>query len=259
MTLKFVDFAQAKLDREAGRPVLTVVAQIPAPWSEGVKGLLELQGRDYSALRLDPRNRELHDWAGSPSAPSLMLPGKAPLTQAVETIEALDEEAQGQPLLPKDPDERAAALDLVRSLVDSGGLAWSRRLLGIDAGLKGTGGFVEPIAEYLAKKYSFDEAMVPAARARIPEILGSLSHRIKEQNRADSPYLFGREVSAADVYCAVSMAIFVPLDEGKCPMDPVIRKTFEELDEQTAQALDPILLAHRDFIYQNHLELPVRL
>lgn len=259
MTLKFVDFAQAQLDREAGRPVLTVVAQIPSPWSEGVKGLLELQGRDYSALRLDPRNQELHAWAGSPSAPSLMLPGKAPLTQAVEIIEALDQEELGKPLLPKDSALRAGALEMVRELVGPGGLAWSRRLLSIHAGLHGAGGFVEPIAEYLSTKYNYDDSQVPAARERMLATLRSLAERIKAQNHADSPYFFGREVSAADVYCAVCMAVFVPLDEGQCPMDPIIRTTFEERDEQILQALDPILLAHRDFIYQQHLELPVRL
>lgn len=259
MTLKFVDFNQAKIDRDAGRIVLVTVAQIPSPWSEAVKGLLELQGRDFSALRLDPRNQELHVWAGSPSSPSLLLPGQSPLTQPQQIIEALDGADGCAALLPKESAAREGALETVQALVGPGGLAWSRRLLGIHAGLMGKGGFVEPIAKYLSKKYGHDEAQVPAAQARIHEVLGSLAQRIKEQRKQDSPYLYGPQVSAADIYCAASMAVFAPLDESKCPMDPMIRSTFEERDPQTAQALDPILLEHRDFIYTQHLELPVRL
>lgn len=259
MTLKFVDFDQAKIDREAGKIVLVVVAQIPSPWSEGVKGLLELQGRDFSALRLDPRNQELHAWAASPSSPSLMLPGRAPLTQAREIIEALDEFERGPELVPREPLVRESVLKLVEELTEPGGLAWSRRLLGIHAGLAGTGGFVEPIAQYLGRKYVYDASQVPRAKERVLEILAALSLRLREQRSADSPYLFGQSVSAADVYCAVSMAIFSPLDEGQCPMDPMIRTAFEELDEETSAALDPVLLEHRDFIYRTHLELPIRL
>lgn len=259
MTLKFVDFAQAKLDRDANKPVLVVVAQIPSPWSEGVKGLLELQKRDFSALRLDPRIQELHDWAGSASAPSLLLPGRAPLTQAPEIVEALHEQEPSDALLPEAPEERQAVLNLVRDLMEPGGLAWSRRLLGIHGGLTGQGGFVQPIAEYLSQKYGYDAAQVPAAQARVTEILGGLTAQLTKQREADSAYLFGRARSAGDVYCAACMAIFAPLDEGQCPMDPVIRETFEERDAATAQALAPILLEHRDFIYRHHLELPVRL
>lgn len=259
MSFRFVDFAQARLDREAGKTVLIVVAQIPSPWSEGVKGLLKVQGREFSALRLDPRNQELHAWAGSASSPSLLLPGKPAFTQAIEIIEVLEETCPGQHLLPQEPGDRADAQRLVQELVDPGGLAWSRRLLGIHAGLTGQGGFVEPIARYLGKKYGHDVSKVPAAKARVLEILGGLARRIKSQRDLGSPYLFGREVSAADVYCAVSMAIFAPYDEERCPMDPVIRQTFEERDQATLEALDPVLLEHRDFIYQTHLELPVRL
>lgn len=259
MTFRFVDFSQAKLDRDAGKTVLVSVAQIPSPWSESVKGLLHLQGREFSVLRLDPRNQELHAWAGSPSAPALLLPGKSGITQAVEIIEALQETGQGKSLLPADQNDRSAVLDLVRELVDPGGLAWNRRLMGIHGGLTGQGGFVEPIAQYLGKKYGYEASKVPKAQERLVETLGMLTRRLRKQKDANMPYLFGREISAADVYCAVTMAIFAPLDERQCPMDPAIRKTFEERDETTGQALDPILLEHRDFIYRHHLELPVRL
>ena len=38
-----------------------------------------------------------------------------------------------------------------------------------------------------------------------------------------------------------------------------IRAAFETLDTQTAAALDPILLTHRDMMYAQYLELPLSL
>jgi len=47
------------------------------------------------------------------------------------------------------------------------------------------------------------------------------------------------------------MALFKPLPPDQCPMPDAIRPAFE--------SLDPILLEHRDFIYDEHLELPLSL
>ena len=38
-----------------------------------------------------------------------------------------------------------------------------------------------------------------------------------------------------------------------------IRAAFETRDAQTEAALDPILLEHRDMLYQEYLELPLSL
>ena len=40
-------------------------------------------------------------------------------------------------------------------------------------------------------------------------------------------------------------------------MADAMRPAFETLDEDTAKALDPILIEHRDFVYAEHLELPL--
>jgi hypothetical protein len=55
------------------------------------------------------------------------------------------------------------------------------------------------------------------------------------------------------------MALFSPLPAEQCPMDRNLRQIFEGLDAQTAEALDPLLLQHRDMIYRQHLELPLSL
>jgi hypothetical protein len=55
------------------------------------------------------------------------------------------------------------------------------------------------------------------------------------------------------------MALFKPLPQEQCDMNPAIRTAFEWLDERTARALDPILLEHRDRMYSRHLQLPLSL
>ena len=50
-----------------------------------------------------------------------------------------------------------------------------------------------------------------------------------------------------------------PLPPEHCPMPDAMRPAFESLDEATANALDAILIEHRDFVYDEHLELPLSL
>ena len=42
-------------------------------------------------------------------------------------------------------------------------------------------------------------------------------------------------------------------------MHPGLRAAFEWLDPETARALDPVLLEHRDMMYARHLQLPLSL
>jgi len=53
--------------------------------------------------------------------------------------------------------------------------------------------------------------------------------------------------------------MFRPLPHEQCPMDPTTRTVFETRDDRVEAALDPILLAHRDMMYAEHLELPLSL
>ena len=62
-----------------------------------------------------------------------------------------------------------------------------------------------------------------------------------------------------DIYSAAFMAMFRPLPPDVCAMDETMRRAMETLDAETAAALDPILLEHRDMMYGKHLELPLSL
>jgi glutathione S-transferase len=162
-------------------------------------------------------------------------------------------------LLPNDPAERALAFGLSHEIVGEDGLAWSRRLDLVHAGLQNSGGFPERVSKYLAKKYAFSPAAGAAAASRIAELLKMLAARLAAQHRAGSRYYVGEAPTAVDVYSAACMAMFRPLPEGQCKMEAASRAAFERRDPQIEAALDPILLAHRDMMYAQHLELPLAL
>jgi glutathione S-transferase len=93
----------------------------------------------------------------------------------------------------------------------------------------------------------------------VRELLGEFAATLRERRDAGQPYYLGDTLSAADVYSATFMGLFKPLPEAQCRMDPAIRAAFEFLDADTAAALDPLLIQHRDMMYAKHLELPLSL
>lgn len=255
----FLDFEQAKQSLADGRTLLTSVDKIPSPWTEAVKGLFHVQNIEFSVVRLEPMNPEFHEWAGSPSAPALRVPGRDPITHWNDILLYVDGLPGPQRLLPSDANLRAQCVGFIHELCAPMGLGWCRRLLGIHAGMNGEGGYPKPIAAYLAKKYGYDSNQVDKAPARVVALLEMYAAQLKAQKDKGHRFYFGDQLSAVDIYSAAFMAIFSPLPESACPMNPVIRSGFESLDATTRAALDPLLLKHRDYIYDEFLELPVRL
>ncbi|HSV36008.1 MAG TPA: hypothetical protein VLI46_10655, partial [Ramlibacter sp.] len=162
-------------------------------------------------------------------------------------------------LLPSNAVDRAWAFGLSHEICGEQGLGWSRRLQLVHAGLHHGRGFPERAAKYLAKKYGYSTEAGAASGIRVSELLGMLAGRLKAQHKAGSRYYIGEALTAVDVYSATFMAMFAPLPQAQCEMDPATRAAFEARDAQTDAALDPLLLAHRDMMYTEHLALPLAL
>lgn len=162
-------------------------------------------------------------------------------------------------LLPKEPDERAAALKLACDICGESGLGWWRRLQLIHAGLNNEAGFPIAVSQYLGKKYGYSEDAGEAANDRTISLLQKLSARLHKQRENSSQYYLGDSITAVDVYSATCMALFDPLPAELCRMDEATRHAFGSLNDETKAALDPILLKHRDAVYKNYLELPLSL
>jgi glutathione S-transferase len=150
-------------------------------------------------------------------------------------------------------------LDLSREVCDRGGLAWSRRLQLVHAGLHDASGFPPRIARYLAHKYGYDPATGADHADHVAHALRKLSERLTAQRRLGSAYLVGDSLSAADIYCATAMAMFDPLAPEHCAMDEAMRVAFSSRDAQIEASLAPLLLEHRAMMYSRHLPLPLSL
>jgi glutathione S-transferase len=238
---------------------MVVVGGVPSPWGEAAKGILHIKGIEWAAVRLVYDSDVLKAWAGQRSGPIAIYEKERPRHGWAEILLLAERLAPGPSLLPADPAERALVLGLCHELCGEAGLGWSRRLQLIHAGLNEAGGLPAPVARYLGAKYGYSPEAAGAAGQRVAALLGMLAARLKAQRAAGSPYYVGHVLTAVDIYSATFAGLFRPLPHPQCAMDAAARAAFELSDGETASALDPILIEHRDMMYARHLELPLSL
>jgi glutathione S-transferase len=237
---------------------MVVVGQVPSPWGEAAKGIFHIKGIDFAAVRLVYDNEALKAWARELSGPVAIHDDEPPRSGWAEILMLAERLAPTPALLPADPATRARALLLADRFCGADGLGWNRRLQLVHAGITKVGGFSERVAGYLGKKYGYDPAGTARSAARVIELLNEFAAVLRAQREAGKVYYLDA-FSAVDVYSATFMALFKPLPEAQCAMHPVARAGFEWLDSPTAAALDPLLLEHRDRVYERHLALPLSL
>ena len=254
-------FEYVSVEEAIGRQGLrmVVVGGVPSPWGEAAKGLFHIKGIEWVGVRLAYDSEALLQWAGERSGPVAVYDKEAPRPGWREILLLAERLAPAPRLLPADPDAGEQVLALASTICDQGGLTWTRRLQLVHAGLQGQPGFNARASAYLAKKYGHDPEGGAAAGAQVAEMLGGLAAQLEAQHAAGSDYFVGDALTAADVYAATAMALFRPLPQEVCEMNPATRAAFEALDPPTAAALDPVLFAHRDMMYARHLALPLKL
>jgi glutathione S-transferase len=238
---------------------MVVVGGVPSPWGEAAKGILHIKRIEWAAVRLAYDSEALKEWTGQRNGPVAIYEDERPRAGWAEILLLAERLAPAPALLPADAAERALAFGLAHEICGEQGLAWTRRLQLVHAGLHGGGGFPERAAKYLAKRYGYSPEAGAGSGTRAAQLLRMLGARLRSQREAGSRYYIGDSVTAVDVYSATCMAMFRPLPPQQCDMDAGTRAAFEMPDAQTEAALDPILLAHRDMMYAEHLELPLAL
>ena len=67
----------------------------------------------------------------------------------------------------------------------------------------------------------------------------------------------GEHVTALDFYWATFCALMKLLPPEQCKIMDVLRAAFEFPNPAIEQALDPALIEHRDFMYNEYLGLPM--
>jgi len=198
-------------------------------------------------------------WAGQQNGPVAIYEDEPPRSGWAEILLLAERLASTPSLIPEDSAERALMFGLAHEICGEAGLGWSRRLQLVRAGLQNDGGFPQRIAQYIGDKYGYSPEAGAASGQRVAELLSMLASRLKAQHQTGSPYYVGDSVTAVDIYSATCTALFAPLPPEQCEMHLQSRAAFNTLDAQTQVALDPVLLDHRDMMYEKFLRLPLSL
>lgn len=238
---------------------MVVVGGVPSPWGEAAKGIFHVKRLDWVAVRLDYESEAQKEWTGQRSGPVAIYENERPRSGWAEILLLAERLVPEPSLIPHDAAERALMFGMAHEVLGEQGLAWSRRVQLVHLGLQKNGGFREPVAKYLAKKYGYSPEAGAGAPARVASLLRMLAARLSAQASKGSPYYLGGALSALDIYSATTMAMFKPLPQEQCAMHPASRAAFETSDSEVTAALDPLLIRHRDMIYSKHLELPLAL
>ncbi|TFH21847.1 MAG: glutathione S-transferase family protein [Myxococcales bacterium] len=242
MAIEYLEVAEA-IERNGLRLVLTT--GVPGPWGESAKGIFNVKGLDYVAVRqtamtVDPA---LMQWTRQSSAPVAMYDAERPRSGWAEILFLAERLAPDPGLIADDPRERALMLGLCHEICGEHGLGWTRRLM-LLAGMPAD----QP--ESMPWKYGVSDAVaIERAGDRTSDILSML-----ERQLADSagPYLMGSNFRALDIYWACFSNLIEPLAPEQSPMPDFLRAAYGSWNGGCA----PSLIALRDRVFEQHLGLP---
>ncbi len=255
------DYVSIEEARAASGLRLVLTQGVPGPWGEAAKAIFHVKGIPYLRVPQDGGgdNAELVAWTGHANAPTAVWNNEAPLAGRNEILLLAERIAPDPPLLPADPFDRATVLGISHEIGGEDGFGWCRRhqLLAPMFAMPDPPEVLAKTRDNLGQRYAYSEAAVVRASVRCVDILNGLSARLHRQRDAGSDYFVGDGLTAADLYWATFCAIAAPLPQDVCSMSPFMRAGYTLTEGPVFDAIDPILLEHRDRIYDRHLELPL--
>jgi len=269
LKIKYVDVEDAR-NMPGLRLVLGAYA-VPGPWRESCKGLFYVKGLSYVPVSTANRGRDdaefgfdsgtsvLEEWTGQNSAPVAVWNDERPCSAWIDQIYLAERLNPKPALLPEALDQRAKMIGLIHLLCGEQGLGWNMR----HAIVKNALAALPPEdpwyirLKFIGEKYRYSAEAADAAPRRVAEILNVLDAHLASQGKSGDRYYFGNQLSALDIYSACFTSALSALPQNLCPMATDYRPSYTTADPTILAALSPLLLAHRDYIYENYLELPV--
>lgn len=221
----------------------------PGPWSISARALFDIRKVPFVPVRQDlmQANEDLVAWTGRRNAPVAVF-GEEPAVDGWLEIAMLAERlGSGPSLFPDDPVERALAMGFSAEICGQGGFGWSRRI---------TMATTQAPTEVF-RGYGVREGGVPEAAPRVIGILNGLSAQLHRQRERGSDYLVGGRLSVADVHWACFSQLVAALGPEHCTMSDELRALFNTMSPEMRAAVDPILIEHRDRIWERYIGLPL--
>jgi glutathione S-transferase len=236
---------------------------VPGPWSEAAKGILYVKKLPYIKVRqeLGGDNLPLLRWSAQTTAPVFVYENERPRSLWNDQLYLAERLAPDPPLIPESLEQRALMFGLANELCGENGFGWSRRLMMLHATLSNPNApaAAKSGAGFLGQKYGYSPAPAEDAPRRAAEILRALRKQLESQRSRGSRFFIGDRLSALDIYWAAFAALIQPLPDELCKMSPGFRRMYVCTHPTITAEVGPQLLAHRDFIYRESLELPLDL
>jgi len=252
--MEYKTVAEAK-DLPGLRLALTVGG--PAPWSQAAKSIFHVKKIPYIPVgqQAGQANEDLAAWTGHRNAPVVMYDKEPARTGWYEILMLAERLAPTPSLLPQNVEDRASMIGLSNELYGEEGFTWQARHIMFDSLLKTQGDAFKQNPMFQAYGYSVQNAA--AAPGKMIPILKALSARLHKQEAAGSRYFIGNQLTALDLYWANMSQVIDPYPSEKNPMPDFFRQIWAPVRAAVESAIDPVLITQRDFIFIQHLTLPL--
>jgi hypothetical protein len=242
----------------SGLRIAPVRSGLPSPWSELCRALFHVKRIPFALVSArDPRLglAGLKAATAQETLPVVFWQSERPRASWLEQVSLAERLADTPRLLPESPRDRAFVVGFLSELCAEGGFGWHRRMLMIERLLteKTFGERERAIGRYLAAKYDYSGASLLESRQRCEAVVAAVA----SMNITARGFLSGTSLSALDLGWAAFAALIQPLPHDLCPMDTLWRDLYTWTPAETAPEAIAALLAHRDLIYRDWLELPV--
>jgi hypothetical protein len=241
-----------------GLRIAPVRSGLPSPWSELCRALFHVKRIPFALVSArDPQHglAALKASTAQDTLPVVFWQSERPRASWLEQLCLAERLAEAPRLLPYAPQDRALVVGFLSELCAEGGFGWHRRILMTERLLteETFGERERAIGRYLAAKYGHSGASLDESRRRCEQIVAAFA----SMNLTDRGFLSGAALSALDLGWAAFCALIRPLPHDLCPMDALWRDLYTWTPAESAPETVAALLAHRDRIYQDWLELPV--
>ncbi len=255
-----MDYSAPEQARDMPGLRLALTAGLPAPYSMSARAILDYKGVPFTPVyqRGAGTNSELVAWTGHRNAPVAVYENESPRIGWLEILNLAERLGKGPSLFPDDIDDRMLMVGLTNELIGENGLVWQMRLL-----MLGAGG-PERSAQEAQKNpmygdYGYSEAAHKAAPARVQAILERFTQHASARVDIEGgkPYIMGGDrLSALDIYWAYFSQLLSTLPIEQCPTPEGLKNSYDR-GGALVGGCAPLLIAQRDWVFANHLPLPV--
>lgn len=234
---------------------LALTTGLAAPYTMSARTVFDHHQVPYVPVEQVPAgmNEELVAWTGHRNAPVAVYEDEPPRTGWLDILNLAERLGSGPSLIPEDADDRMRMIGLANELIGENGWLWLMRIV-----MLGFGG-PERAAQNAVGNPMYDDYGFAGKDGEVALAEAKASFAIFERHaatRAGHDYLIGDRLSALDIYWAYFSQLRKTLPEEVCDMRRGTRQAYD-MAGQVLGPLDPALLERRDFIFREHIGLPL--